>query len=53
MTTEEIKRMNEKIKAALILSAEKLLEEKRKANLKMAVYHDGKIQVINARDINW
>jgi hypothetical protein len=53
MTTSEVIELHKKIMEGLILAAQKLLEEKRKTNSMMAVYHDDKIQVINARDINW
>jgi hypothetical protein len=53
MSQAEIIELHKKIMNGLLLAAQKLLEEKRKNDSVMAVYHDGKRQIIKARDINW
>jgi len=51
MTNDKSEEIIDKIIAGLELSAKRLLAEKKKVNGKLVVYQDGKVQVLNARDI--
>jgi hypothetical protein len=53
MSEAEIIELHKKIMNGLLLAVQKLLEEKRKSDGVVAVYHNGKRQIIKARDINW
>lgn len=53
MNKAEIIELQKKIMDGLVLASQKMLEAKQKNNEKLAVYHNGKIQVIKAADITW
>lgn len=52
MDKDKAKELQQKIIQGLGASYQRLLEEKKKSNGKLALYIDGKVQVINARDID-
>lgn len=51
MNKETTEKLHQKILDGLTISAKNLLEEKKKTNGKLVLGIDGKVVVVNARDI--
>lgn len=51
MTKTEIKQMQEKINAGILLARKRLIEKTKKKNGKLVVVRDGKVVRIKAKDL--
>ncbi len=52
MGKEKVKAFQQKILDGVALATQRMIEEKKKADASLAVFRDGKVQIIKARDID-
>ena len=53
MTKEEIKEMQEKIDAGILLARKRLIEKTKKEDGELVVVRDGKVVRVKAKDLKW